>query len=173
MNELPFKTYRGLPPIAENESALFESAQGIMLDVDYGCYPFVTSASVFPSSLHKIEKRVGVMKAYTSRVGDGPPNFPDLPWLSEKGSEIGTTTGRKRKCYWLIKNDIDYALSVFKPDEIVVTKLDILQDVDIKVWDNSKELSIGNLDSYKDYLLETFPMIKHFSESPDGDLINL
>lgn len=171
--DLPFKTYRGLAPMEPGETALFESAQGIMLDVDYGAYPWVTSSSVFPSSLYKIDKRVGVMKAYTSRVGDGPPNFPEMPWLGEKGDEVGTTTGRKRKCYWLIVDDLQYAMSIFKPDEIVVTKLDILEDVDIKVWHNQKEVSIGSLDSYKDYLLNLFPQIAYFSESPDGDLIKV
>lgn len=173
MADLPFMVYRGLPPMNSGETALFESAQGIMLDVDYGQYPWVTSSSVFPSSLYKIEKRVGVMKAYTSRVGDGPPNLPELPWLSEKGDEVGTTTGRKRKCYWLIVDDLQYATSIYKPDEIVVTKLDILRDVDIKVWHNQKEVSIGSLDSYKDYLLNLFPQIRYFSEAPDGELIKV
>lgn len=166
-----FMLYRGLPPVLKNESALFESAQGIMLDVDYGRYPWTTSSSVFPSSVHKIDRRVGVMKAYTSRVGDGPPHFPEMPWLSQKGDEFGTTTGRTRKCYWLITDEIEYALSVFQPDEIVVTKLDILEDVDvIKVWDNGSEKTIGNIDSYKNFLLETFPRITHFSESPKGPM---
>lgn len=169
-----FVTYRGLPPIEPYESALFESAQGIMLDVDYGCYPWTTSSSVFPSSLHKINNRVGVMKAYTSRVGDGPPYFPEMPWLSQKGDEFGTTTGRTRKCYWLIVDEIQYALKVFQPDSIIVTKLDILEDVsEIKVWEDKTEKVIGNIDSYKNYLLETFPQITHFSESPKGPLTNV
>lgn len=169
-----FNIYRGLPPVSPNESALFESAQGIMLDVDYGCYPWTTSSSVFPSSVHKINHRVGVMKAYTSRVGDGPPDFPEMEWLGKKGDEFGTTTGRARKCYWLIEDEIKYALSVFQPDEIVVTKLDILEDVEeIKIWKDGKEKTIGGLDSYKDYLLTTFPRISHFSESPKGPLIEI
>lgn len=168
---LRYKIYRGLPPVAKNESALYESAQGIMLDVDYGCYPWTTSSSVFPSSVHKINHRVGVMKAYTSRVGDGPPLLPELSWLSHKGQEFGTTTGRTRKCYWLIVDEIKYALSVYQPDEIVVTKLDILEDIEeIKVWDEGKEKVIGSLDSYKDFLLETFPGITYFSESPKGPM---
>lgn len=172
--DCPFKRYKGLPPIAQNESALFESAQGVMLDVDYGCYPHVTSSSVFPSSIHKIEKRVGVMKAYTSRVGDGPPNFDPMPWLSKKGDEFGTTTGRERKCYWLIPHEIDYALSISQPDEIVVTKLDILEGEEIKIIEeNGKEKVIGSLDSYKDFLLARFPKIKYFSESPKGEMIQV
>jgi len=169
-----FTVYRGLPPISDNESILFESAQGIMLDVDYGAYPWTTSSSVFPSSVHKIDKRVGVMKACTSRVGDGPPNYPELSWLGKKGDEVGTTTGRNRKCYWLIVDELKYALSIYRPDEIVVTKLDILDDVEeIKVWDNGKEKTIGNINSYKDFLLETFPQITHFSTSPKGPLLTV
>lgn len=172
--DCPFQRYKGLPPIAASESALFESAQGVMLDVDYGQYPHVTSSSVFPSSLHRIEKRVGVMKAYTSRVGDGPPNYPALPWLSKKGDEYGTTTGRERKCYWLIPHEIDYALSISQPDEIVVTKLDILEGEEIRIYEeNGDEKVIGSLSLYKDFLLSRFPKIKYFSESPKGDMIEI
>jgi adenylosuccinate synthase len=167
------KLYKGLPPISSNESAIYEGAQAIMIDVDYGHYPYVTSSSVFPSMIHNINKRVGVMKGYTTRVGDGPPNFSLVPELVERGSEFGTTTGRPRKCYWLIVDEVKYALSLLQPDEIVVTKLDVMKDMDIKVWNNNKEVTIGNLDSYKNYLLEMFPQIKYFSESPDGDLIKV
>jgi len=164
--------YSGRPPVADNESILLESAQGIMLDVDYGCYPYVTSSSVFPSSVYRVDHKVGVMKAYTSRVGDGPPDFPEEDWLSELGNEFGTTTGRKRKSYWLIANEIDYALSILRPDEVVVTKLDILKDVpDIKVYENGELKVIGNINDYKKFLLTRWPVIKWFSESPDGPLI--
>lgn len=169
----PFKVYSGLVPVQTGESVLFESAQGVMLDVDYGHYPWVTSSSVFPSSLYQIHTKIGVMKAYTSRVGEGPPYLPEVEGLSEKGQEVGTTTGRRRKCYWLIEDEIKYAISVFRPTEIVVTKLDILRDMEIKIWRSNSMVSIGNLDSYKDYLLSTFPSIFHFSESPDGDLISV
>ncbi len=167
------KLYRGLPPIKDTESAVYESAQAIMLDVDYGCYPYVTSSSVFPSVVHNIGKRVGVMKGYTTRVGDGPPKYPEMEWLSKKGSEIGTTTGRRRKAYWLIVDEIEYALSLLRPDEIVVTKLDILRDEEICVWDRGELITIGDVDSYKQFLLTKFPQIKYFSESPDGDLIKV
>lgn len=166
--------YRGLPPIGSGESALYESAQGIMLDVDYGCYPYVTSSSVFPRMIHKIDRKVGVLKAYTSRVGDGPPYLPELKWLGTAGDEFGTTTGRARRCTWLIMDEVRYAMSILQPDEVVVTKLDILSDTQlIGVWDNGKAKSIGDLDSYKQFLTENFPQIKYFSESADGDLIEV
>jgi len=166
-------TYSGLPPIGEGENALYESAQGIMIDVNYGHYPYVTSSSVFPGVVQNIDHRVGIMKAYTSRVGDGPPNVPEVEGLTAAGDEYGTTTGRPRRCTWLIVDEIKYALSLLNPDTVVVTKLDILKDMNIKVWNNGNLVSIGSLDNYKNFLLETFPQIDYFSEAPDGDLIEV
>jgi adenylosuccinate synthase len=167
-------TYRGLPPIADNESALYESAQGVMIDVNYGHYPYVTSSSVFPSVIHNIDERIGVMKAYTSRVGDGPPNYRQVKELTVAGDEYGTTTGRPRRCTWLIVDEVKYAISLLGEDSsVVVTKLDILKDMDISVWDGGELRYIGGLDNYKNFLIETFPQITHFSESPKGDLIEV
>jgi adenylosuccinate synthase len=168
------RTYRGLPPVRSGESALYESAQGIMLDVDYGHYPYVTSSSVFPSTIHNIDRRIGVLKAYTSRVGDGPPNLAEVDWLCPAGAEYGTTTGRARRCTWLIVDEVEYALSLFKPDAVVVTKLDILkQEKEICVWEHNELRKIGNISAYKEFLLKRFPQIKYFSESADGDLIEV
>jgi adenylosuccinate synthase len=123
-----WKGYSGLPPIKRNEEdVIFESAQGLMIDVDYGCYPYVTSSSVFPGSQHKIDRTVGVFKAYTSRVGDGPPNRKLIPELTKRGDEFGTTTGRERKCYWNDLAELDYAMDIVRPDELVMTKVDILR----------------------------------------------
>jgi len=164
--------YRGLPPVKIHENALFEGAQGLMIDIDYGEYNRVTSSSIMPSSVHRIDKFIGVMKAYLTRVGDTFIEHPDIPLLRKLGNEFGTTTGRPRKCTW---NDIDqlkYAISIVQPDEIVVTKLDILNGMnDITVYKNGEPYVIGNLDSYKDFLISTFKQIKWFSEAPDGDLI--
>jgi adenylosuccinate synthase len=165
--------YKGLPPVEAGESAVLESAQGLMLDVDYGAYPYVTSSSVLPSTAHKVSKTIGVMKAYVSRVGDGPPNHPDIEELRLAGQEFGTTTGRPRKCTWLDLNDINYAISIAQPDEIVVTKLDVLENMNIGVYKGNELYTIGSLDNYKNFLLETFPQIKYFSESPKGDLIEV
>lgn len=167
--------YRGLPPILKNESAIFEGAQGLMLDLDYGDYPYVTSSSIMPSMAHRIDKTIGIFKAYTSRVGDGPPYHPDIEELRVAGNEFGTTTGRPRKCTWNDMDQLEYALSIIQPDEIVVTKLDILREFGDKicVYRNNELFSIGNLDSYKNFLLENFPKIKYFSESPFGDLIKV
>jgi adenylosuccinate synthase len=165
--------YRGLPPMEPGETALLEGAQGIMLDVDYGCYPYVTSSNMLPSTAHKVTRTIGVMKAYVSRVGDGPPNHPDVEQLRIAGEEFGTTTGRPRKCTWLDIDDMMYALSIVQPDEIVVTKLDVLDGMNINVYRRGELFSVGNLDNYKNFLIETFPQITHFSESPKGDLIEV
>lgn len=167
--------YPGLPPHVElGESAMYEGAQGVMLDVDYGCYPYVTSSSVFPSAVHKIDRRIGVMKAYTSRVGDGPPDVPDVPELRKNGHEFGTTTGRPRRCTWLLLEELEYAIDIAQPDEIVVTKLDVLEGMEIGVWkDKNTLMSFNSLDNYKEFLTTVFPKIKYFSESPKGDLIEV
>lgn len=163
--------YSGMPPMEPGERALLEGAQGIMLDVDYGDYPYVTSSSIMPSIAHKIDRTIGVMKAYVSRVGDGPPNHPDIEELRTLGGEFGTTTGRPRRCTWLDVDQMKYALSIVQPDEVVVTKLDVLKDHDnIAVYRGNELYTIGNLDSYKDFLLATFPKIAWFSEAPSGDM---
>jgi adenylosuccinate synthase len=169
--------YDGLPPIGNGERALLESAQGIMLDVDYGCYPYVTSSSIMPSIAHKVTKTIGVMKAYTSRVGDGPPWNPDIEAIRILGNEYGTTTGRARKCTWLDVDQIDYAISIVQPDEIVVTKLDIFSTAaNIFAYDRTFFNGLRcfkSLNEYKTFLLQRFPQIKWFSESPKGDLIKV
>src|SRR5690606_10315994 len=98
--------------IDQGKRVLFEGAQGVMLDIDQGTYPFVTSSNptaggvcigsgVGPTKIHQV---IGVAKAYTSRVGDGP--FPTEQnnevgdWIREKGLEYGTTTGRPRRIGW-------------------------------------------------------------------------
>lgn len=171
LHQINLEVYDGLPPQEVSERALYESAQAVMLDVDYGHYPFVTSSSVFPSTIHNISQKIGVFKAYTTRVGEGPPNYPDLPFLRELGGEYGTTTGRPRRCTWLIVEELEYALKLTRPDQIVLTKLDILKTVPvIKVWENGQEKTIGNYDCYCDYLFSKFK--PHFySMSPEGALI--
>lgn len=165
--------YRGLIPAKNNEGILFEGAQGLLLDQDYGDYPYVTSSTVVPSGFYRSGTRVGVMKAYTTRVGDGPPYYPDLENVRNLGGEFGTTTGRPRRCTWNDVDQIQYTIDVAQPDEIVVTKLDVLKDVEISVYKNGEEYTIGSLDSYKDFLFSTFKQIKWYSEAPYGELIEV
>jgi adenylosuccinate synthase len=125
---------------------LFEGAQGALLDVNYGTYPYVTSSSTTFAGLGnaigipnpKIDKRIGVLKAYTTRVGEGP--FPtqlsnDMEEkLQVRGEEFGVTTGRPRRCGWLDLPALRHATALNDPTGIAVTKLDVLSGMsEIKV----------------------------------------
>jgi adenylosuccinate synthase len=125
---------------------LFEGAQGTLLDVDHGTYPFVTSSNATSGGAtigtgvgpNKIDKVVGVVKAYTTRVGEGPfpTEFSDdlMERIRSKGKEFGATTGRPRRCGWFDAVIVRHAVMVNGLDELVVTKLDVLDDLDtIKV----------------------------------------
>ncbi len=121
-----------------DEKVLFEGAQGTMLDVDHGTYPYVTSSNPTAGgactgsglSPTKIDRVVGVTKAYTSRVGGGP--FPTElqdevgDWIRERGQEYGTTTGRPRRCGWLDAVVVRYAVRVNGLKGIALTKVDTL-----------------------------------------------
>lgn len=120
---------------------LFEGAQGVLLDVDLGTYPFVTSSNTGIGGVYsgsgvcpKDLKVVGVMKAYTTRVGEGP--FPTESLLStgnylrENGGEFGSTTGRPRRCGWFDGVVARYAVRSNGVDEIALTKLDVLSGLD-------------------------------------------
>jgi len=124
--------------IGRNEKILFEGAQATMLDIDYGTYPFVTSshpvaggvcvgAGVGPSAIGKV---VGVVKAYTTRVGEGPfvTELHDETGnlIRERGHEYGTTTGRPRRTGWLDSVVVKYACMLSGIDCLAITRLDIL-----------------------------------------------
>ncbi|MCS6797737.1 MAG: adenylosuccinate synthase [Myxococcota bacterium] len=128
--------------IAADRRVLLEGAQGTMLDVDAGSYPYVTSASVgaagIPTGLGiaplRPDRIVGVCKAYTTRVGAGPmPTELDEPLgsrLREAGGEYGATTGRPRRCGWLDVPVLRRAVRVNGLDAFAVTKLDVLTGLD-------------------------------------------
>jgi adenylosuccinate synthase len=120
------------------ENVLFEGAQGTLLDLDHGTYPFVTSsnpvagfalasAGVGPMEVDRV---IGVTKAYVTRVGSGPfpteDTGPDGERLGEAGKEFGTTTGRKRRCGWFDAVLVRYAARLNGLSEIFLTKLDVL-----------------------------------------------
>lgn len=132
--------------VQQKKSVLFEGAQGTLLDIDHGTYPFVTSSNstsggaitgsgVGPT---KIDHVLGVIKAYTTRVGEGPfptefdPYYMEL--IRTKGEEFGATTGRPRRCGWFDVLIAKYAVMINGVDQLVVTKLDVLDELDtIKV----------------------------------------
>ena len=132
--------------IESGASVLFEGAQGAMLDIDFGTYPYVTSSSTTVGGIFTgagvppttVDRIIGISKAYTTRVGGGP--FPtelegeegDL--LREHGGEYGATTGRPRRCGWLDLVALRYAAWIDGLTEVTITKLDVLDGMDqIKV----------------------------------------
>tara|TARA_Y100001968_G_scaffold188843_1_gene173134 strand:+ start:1451 stop:2698 length:1248 start_codon:yes stop_codon:yes gene_type:complete len=160
-----------IPMIHNNNNILVEGAQGTLLDIDHGTYPFVTSSN--PSSggittglglpLNKINRLIGIFKAYITRVGNGP--FPtelfdaDGEKLQTIGKEFGATTGRPRRCGWFDAPLANYSIMINGFNEITITKLDILDEFkEIKVCTEyevdgirSKNLStfINQLDKVK------------------------
>ena len=182
--------------IEDGKTVLFEGAQALMLDIDYGTYPYVTSSSppsggvtvgtgVAPT---KISRVLGVMKAYTTRVGEGP--FPteleneDGETLRKVGHEFGATTGRPRRCGWLDLVIGRYAVLIDGLTDIVLTKLDVLTgfekikvavgyEIDGKVCHSypgnlrkSKNLKIiyDELDGWK----EDITQIKNYEDLPEN-----
>jgi len=132
--------------IADGKSILLEGAQGALLDVDHGTYPYVTSSSPTSGGActgtgippNKIDNVIGIVKAYTTRVGNGP--FPtelldeDGEKLRKVGAEFGATTGRPRRCGWFDAFLVRYSAMVNGIDSVAITKLDVLSDFDeIKV----------------------------------------
>ena len=126
--------------LARDRRVLLEGAQGTMLDLDHGTYPFVTSSSASAAGAplgvglgpRVVDRVIGVAKAYATRVGNGP--FPtEMPEqeaarLREAGEEYGATTGRPRRCGWLDLPALRYAARINGLDQLVITKLDVLDD---------------------------------------------
>ncbi|MBU5488093.1 adenylosuccinate synthase [Clostridium sp. MSJ-8] len=132
--------------IKANKNVLFEGAQGMLLDIDYGTYPYVTSSNTTAGGVCNgigvgptlIDSAVGIAKAYTTRVGKGP--FPTElldetgEWIREKGHEYGVTTGRSRRCGWLDLVILKTTARVCGLTSLAVTKIDTLAGLDkIKV----------------------------------------
>ena len=142
-----------------NKKILFEGAQGALLDVSLGTYPFVTSsnssvggiASGIGISPTDIDYSLGIAKAYTTRVGEGPfPTelFDDMgKYLAEKGGEVGATTGRPRRCGWLDTVLLSHTVRLNGIDGLCVTKIDVLDGLEtIKICTNySSNLSMEEI----------------------------
>lgn len=147
--------------IKEKKNILFEGAQATMLDLDHGTYPFVTSS--YPAAggactgsgvgPRKIDNVIGVVKAYSTRVGEGPfPSelFDDVgQFIRDKGGEYGTVTGRARRCGWLDACVIKYASYINGLDSIAITRLDILDELE--------KLKICVAYKYNGEILEDYP----------------
>ena len=128
--------------LREGRTVLFEGAQGTMLDIDHGTYPFVTSSNPVAGAActgtgigpTRIDSVLGVTKAYVTRVGEGP--FPtELDddagrHMLEQGNEFGTTTGRQRRCGWLDLVALRYAVRLSGMTQLALTKLDVLSGLE-------------------------------------------
>lgn len=148
--------------IKDGKSVLFEGAQGTFLDLDFGTYPFVTSSSSIAGGLcagagvspDKIDKIIGVVKAYTTRVGEGP--FPTefssglMNKIREKGKEFGATTGRPRRCGWFDAVLAKYAITINGISELAIMKLDVL--------DSLKSIEVCAAYKYKGKIIRDFPL---------------
>jgi adenylosuccinate synthase len=155
---------------AAGDGVLFEGAQGVMLDLAWGTYPFVTSSSCLPGFAAAscgigpklLGPVIGVMKAYATRVGSGP--FPSEledatgERMRERGAEFGTTTGRPRRCGWFDAVAARYAIEVAGIDAVAVTKLDILDGFETVKVATSYRLPDGST-------LDTFPADAELAES--------
>jgi len=165
------------------KNILFEGAQGSLLDVDFGTYPFVTSSNTISggaicgSGIGAIDTAsiVGITKAYITRVGNGPfPTEQDNETgelIRQKGNEFGATTGRKRKCGWFDLVATRYSIGVNGVTEIFLTKLDVLDGLKKIQVCTGYEITDGNKTYKTDYLpssIEMYPKIKPIYKEFDG-----
>lgn len=148
--------------IDKKKSVLFEGAQGAFLDIDFGTYPFVTSSNTISGGVcpgtgvapTKIDKILAAVKAYTTRVGEGPfpteftDDFEDD--IRTKGKEFGATTGRPRRCGWFDSVLVNYSVMINGISEFAIMKLDVL--------DGLKEIKICTAYEYDGKRFTDFPM---------------
>lgn len=148
--------------IDQKKSVLFEGAQGTFLDIDFGTYPFVTSSNSIVGGVcagtgvppTRIDKAIACVKAYTTRVGEGP--FPTEfstsleEEIRKKGNEFGATTGRPRRCGWFDSILVRYAIIINGISELAIMKLDVL--------DNQPKLKICVAYKHKGKIYKDFPM---------------
>ncbi|HQP10678.1 MAG TPA: adenylosuccinate synthase [Candidatus Omnitrophota bacterium] len=147
--------------IDRKKSVLFEGAQGTFLDIDFGTYPFVTSSSSIVGGVcvgtgvapMKIDKAIACVKAYTTRVGEGP--FPTefstrlMEEIRKKGNEFGATTGRPRRCGWFDSVLVRYAVIINGISDLAIMKLDVLDDL--------PKIKICTAYRYKGKIYKSFP----------------
>ena len=127
--------------VVQDKNVLYEGAQGVLLDIDYGSYPYVTSSHTSIGGIYtgagpigRIDEVLGIAKAYTTRVGRGP--FPTEladavgERIQRAGHEFGATTGRKRRCGWLDLPLLRYAVKASGITSLALTKVDVLKDIE-------------------------------------------
>ena len=165
--------------IKDEKSILFEGAQGTLLDIDHGTYPYVTSSSTTAGGVSTglgigpkfIDKIIGISKAYTTRVGEGPfmTELFDLngEHLAKKGNEFGATTGRARRCGWLDLVALKKAIFTNSVTDLCITKLDVmdeLKQIQVCVEYKNKEPIYKNFDGW----LTSTEGITEYSQLPEN-----
>ena len=153
----------------KNKKILFEGAQGALLDLDHGSYPFVTSSNtvssniVIGSALQVDYQTIGIFKAYATRVGNGP--FPSElfneigDYIAEKGVEFGTVTKRKRRCGWLDLVSLKYSCEINRVNELCMTKADVLNNLsEIKVCKSYNQKKYEDVNFSESDMLETLTL---------------
>jgi adenylosuccinate synthase len=165
--------------IKAGKNVLCEGAQGVLLDIDHGTYPFVTSSSPTAGGAcvglgippRCIDRVIGVVKAYTTRVGSGPMptelHDEDGITLRERGSEFGATTGRPRRCGWMDLPVVRRAFQITGATEVVVTKLDVLDQYDTVRLCTHYE-GAGQKHHYMPFDIETVDHVKPVYEDVAG-----
>lgn len=147
--------------LAEGKQVLAEGAQGSMLDIDFGTYPYVTSSNTISSGVcsglgvapNKIREVIGIAKAYCTRVGSGP--FPteledDMgEKLRKAGAEFGSTTGRPRRCGWIDVPQLLYTIMLNGVTQVIITKLDVL--------DTFENIQVGTAYHYDNIVSDELP----------------
>lgn len=167
----------------DDKSILAEGAQAAGLDIEFGTYPYVTSSITTSagvcSGLGVSPKRIGtiygVMKAYSTRVGNGPFTtelFDEVgEYISKSGSEFGSTTGRKRRCGWLNLEEVKYYCMICGVDKIIMTKTDILSGLEeIKLFDGEykefKGWNIINRKNIDENFIDYIEYIQRYLNTP-------
>ncbi len=166
--------------LKEGKKILAEGAQGTLLDINAGTYPFVTSSTVSTAGVctglgvapNKIGEVYGIFKAYTTRVGSGP--FPtelfdeDGKKLQELGHEYGATTGRERRCGWLDLVALKYAIQINGVSKLIMTKSDVLEGFGyFKISERYKTNKNKIINYFPNNLLNIKPVLKKFASWKD------
>lgn len=163
--------------IKQGKTVLLEGANGTMLDVDHGTYPYVTSSNATIGGIiagcgigaTHLKSVIAIMKAYCTRVGSGPfpteQENPEGEKMRNRGGEFGSTTGRPRRCGWFDAVAARYAIMINGVTQINLTKLDVLDDFDI--------IRIGTGYMYKGEKLENYPSAKEILEEVEVTYIEM
>ena len=171
--------------IAEGKRVLAEGAQGSMLDVDFGTFPYVTSSSTITGGVcsglgiapQKIKEVIGITKAYCTRVGSGP--FPTElndatgEFIRKQGNEVGATTGRPRRCGWLDFPALKYAIMINGVTDLIMTKPDVLSGFEeIKVCThyiiNNKTIDYLPFDMVNENVIPVYKIMKGWKNNLTG-----